>query len=90
LERARAVARRHGLAEPVGTAVGGASDGNFTAGVGTATLDGLGAIGGGAHAEDEHVLVDALPARAALLEALVADLLAHPISLVESVSGARP
>ena len=36
-------------------AVGGASDGNFTAGVGTPTLDGLGAVGGGAHADDEHV-----------------------------------
>ena len=44
-------------------AVGGASDGNFTAGVGTPTLDGLGAVGGGAHADDEHVLVDELPGR---------------------------
>ena len=43
------------------------SDGNFTAGVGTPTLDGLGAVGGGAHADDEHVLVDALPGRTALL-----------------------
>ena len=48
-------------------AVGGASDGNFTAGVGTPTLDGLGAVGGGAHADDEHVLVDALPGRTGLL-----------------------
>ena len=56
-------------------AVGGASDGNFTAGVGTPTLDGLGAVGGGAHADDEHVLVDALPGRAALLAALIDDLL---------------
>ncbi|GAA1655185.1 M20 family metallopeptidase [Catellatospora bangladeshensis] len=57
-------------------AVGGASDGNFTAGVGTPTLDGLGAVGGGAHADDEHVLIDALPGRTALLTALIADLLA--------------
>ena len=59
-------------------AVGGASDGNFTAGVGTPTLDGLGAVGGGAHADDEHVLVAEIPRRTALLAALVADLLADP------------
>lgn len=64
---------------PLGSAaVGGASDGNFTAGVGTPTLDGLGAVGGGAHADDEHVLIDRLPDRTALLAALVADLLAGP------------
>ncbi|MEV4141997.1 M20 family peptidase, partial [Dactylosporangium sp. NPDC049742] len=54
----------------------GASDGNFTAGVGTPTLDGLGAVGGGAHADDEHVLIDALPGRTALVAALVLDVLA--------------
>ncbi|MGX7681561.1 M20 family metallopeptidase [Jatrophihabitans sp. DSM 45814] len=53
-------------------AVGGGSDGNLTAGIGTPTLDGLGAIGGGAHADDEHVLVGALPARVSLLTALIA------------------
>lgn len=57
-------------------AVGGASDGNFTAGIGTPTLDGLGAVGGGAHADHEHVLVAELPGRTALLAALTADLLA--------------
>ena len=56
-------------------AVGGASDGNFTAGVGTPTLDGLGAVGGGAHADDEHVRVAELPGRAALIAALISDLL---------------
>jgi glutamate carboxypeptidase len=56
-------------------AVGGASDGNFTAGIGVPTLDGLGAVGGGAHADHEHVLVAALPGRTALLTALLADLL---------------
>ena len=55
-------------------AVGGASDGNFTAGLGTPTLDGLGAVGGGAHADDEHVLVAELPDRTALLAALVDDI----------------
>ncbi|MCO8274106.1 M20/M25/M40 family metallo-hydrolase [Actinoplanes sp. TRM 88003] len=52
-------------------AVGGASDGNFTAGVGTPTLDGLGAVGGGAHAAGEHVVVAEMPRRAALVTALV-------------------
>jgi glutamate carboxypeptidase len=55
-----------------GVAVGGASDGNFTAGVGCPTLDGLGAVGGGAHADDEHVLVAELPVRTRLLASLVA------------------
>jgi glutamate carboxypeptidase len=73
--RAVRVAGRLGLPALAGVAVGGASDGNFTAGIGTPTLDGLGAVGGGAHAADEHVLVDALPARAALIAALIADLL---------------
>ncbi|MFF6995882.1 M20 family metallopeptidase [Streptomyces sp. NPDC008313] len=76
--RAVAVAGRLGMPEPVGVAVGGASDGNLTAGVGTPTLDGLGAVGGGAHADDEHVFVAELPRRSALLAALTADLLAGP------------
>jgi len=73
--RAQRLASNHGLPPVTGAAVGGASDGNFTAGVGTPTLDGLGASGGGAHADHEHVLVDELPARTALLTVLVADLL---------------
>jgi glutamate carboxypeptidase len=66
-----------GLPPLESAAVGGGSDGNFTAGVGTPTLDGLGAVGGGAHADHEYVLVDALPGRAALLAALIDDLLAE-------------
>lgn len=53
---------------------GGGSDGNFTAALGVATLDGLGAIGDGAHALHEQVEVDALPDRAALVAALLAGL----------------
>ncbi|MPZ54159.1 MAG: M20/M25/M40 family metallo-hydrolase [Acidimicrobiia bacterium] len=56
-------------------AVGGGSDGNITAGMGIPTLDGLGAIGGGAHADDEHVITAAIPERTELLAALIADLL---------------
>jgi glutamate carboxypeptidase len=74
-ERAQAVAARLGLPELTRAAVGGASDGNFTAGVGVPTLDGLGAVGGGAHAEDEHVLVDRLAERTLLLRVLIEDLL---------------
>lgn len=79
-ERATSLAVRLGLTVPGSAAVGGASDGNFTAGVGTPTLDGLGAVGGGAHAANEHVLVEELPGRTLLLAALVADLLADPLA----------
>ncbi len=71
--RAVAVADRLGCEPLRAAAVGGASDGNFTAGIGVPTLDGLGAVGGGAHAADEHVLVDMLAERTALLAALVDD-----------------
>jgi glutamate carboxypeptidase len=54
-----------------GVAVGGGSDGNFTAAIGVPTLDGLGAVGGGAHADHEYVLVDTMPERARLVAALV-------------------
>ena len=74
-ERAQAVAAGLGMPLLTRASVGGASDGNFTAGVGTPTLDGLGAVGGGAHAEDEHVLVDRLVDRTVLLHALIVDLL---------------
>ena len=57
--------------ELTGLAVGGGSDGNFTAAIGVPTLDGLGAVGGGAHADHEHVLVDTMPERAALIAGLV-------------------
>jgi glutamate carboxypeptidase len=53
--------------------VGGASDGNFVADAGIATLDGLGPRGAGAHARDERVLVADLPVRAALVAGLVAE-----------------
>lgn len=52
-------------------AVGGASDGNYTAGAGCPTLDGLGAVGDGAHADHEHVITATMPARARLLAHLV-------------------
>src|SRR6267142_2293181 len=53
---------------------GGGSDGNFTAALGIPTLDGLGAVGDGAHSTREHILIDTMPQRAALLAALLASL----------------
>ncbi|MDY0909701.1 M20 family metallopeptidase [Microbacterium sp. CFBP9034] len=74
--RAQANAARLGQAPLDGVAVGGASDGNFTAGIGVPTLDGLGAVGGGAHAEHEHVVVAELAPRTRLLTALIHELAA--------------
>ena len=63
--------------EPIGSrAVGGASDGNFTAALGIPTLDGLGAVGDGAHADHEWASARAVPERTALVAALTAAILA--------------
>ena len=68
--RARALSKEMGLT--LGEAfVGGGSDGNFTSALGVPTLDGLGAIGEGAHSPREKIIVRALPERAALLAGLV-------------------
>ena len=53
---------------------GGGSDGNFTGALGVPTLDGLGAVGDGAHAAHEHVDLDALPFRIALVAGLISHL----------------
>jgi glutamate carboxypeptidase len=55
-------------------AVGGGSDGNFTAGIGIPTLDGLGAVGDGAHSPRESVVAAEMPRRAALLAGLIASI----------------
>jgi glutamate carboxypeptidase len=52
---------------------GGASDGNFTSALGIPTLDGLGAVGGGAHAVEEWVDIESLPRRAALIAGLISE-----------------
>lgn len=70
--RAEASDRLDGLGMALGDAVvGGASDGNFTSALGVATLDGLGSVGGGAHARDEHIRVPESLDRVALLAALL-------------------
>jgi len=74
-ERAEKVAKELGMA-PLGHAsVGGASDGNFAAAAGAQVLDGLGAVGDGAHAAHEWVDISTLEDRSKLLHALIKDLL---------------
>lgn len=71
--QAQTLMREAGL--PLGEAsTGGGSDGNLTAALGIPTLDGLGAVGGGAHSPHEHVVIRKLPERAALLAGLLASL----------------
>jgi len=68
--KARALSKEMGIT--LGEAfVGGGSDGNFTAALGVPTLDGLGAVGEGAHSPRENIVVRALPERAALLAGLL-------------------
>ncbi|MEV8634837.1 M20 family metallopeptidase [Streptosporangium sp. NPDC051023] len=78
LTMAQAAAKDIGLPPPPGAHAPGASDGNFTGALGVPTLDGLGAVGGGAHARGEYVDVRAMPDRAALLAALIEQVLATP------------
>ncbi|MEJ6626755.1 MAG: M20/M25/M40 family metallo-hydrolase [Actinomycetes bacterium] len=69
------VAREIGM-EPVGQAsVGGASDGNFAAAAGARVLDGLGAVGDGAHAPHEQILLSSIPSRVKLLTAFIKELI---------------
>jgi len=83
LERTAAVAELFGKAKAVAAEIGiqlgegsagGGSDGNFTAALGVPTLDGFGAIGDGAHALHEHVEIDALVPRAAVIAGLLESL----------------
>lgn len=68
---AKSLAKQMGLSLGE-AAAGGGSDGNLTAALGIPTLDGLGAVGDGAHSPDEHIIIKSLPERAALLAALLA------------------
>jgi glutamate carboxypeptidase len=69
-QKARSLADEIGFELEEGPA-GGGSDGNITAGLGVPTLDGLGAVGDGAHARNEHLMIDELPRRTALLARLL-------------------
>jgi glutamate carboxypeptidase len=83
MERTRAIRKLFAKAKKMGfelgvdiqeSSTGGGSDGNFTAGLGVPTLDGLGAVGEGAHAVNESILIDQIPERVALLAMLIAEL----------------
>ncbi|MBV9781367.1 MAG: M20 family metallopeptidase, partial [Acidobacteriaceae bacterium] len=83
MERTRQIANLFAKARKVGaemgvkleeSSTGGGSDGNFTAALGVATLDGLGAVGEGAHAPNESILIDRIADRVALLAGLVGEL----------------
>jgi glutamate carboxypeptidase len=70
--RAKSLAAQMGLM--IGDCIaGGGSDGNLTAALGIPTLDGLGAVGDGAHSAHEHIITKTMPQRAALLAALLAE-----------------
>jgi glutamate carboxypeptidase len=80
MERTAGVAalykKAHAIANQVGwkleeAAVGGGSDGNFTAGLGIPTLDGMGGVGEGAHAVHEFIVISELPRRALLLAGMI-------------------
>jgi glutamate carboxypeptidase len=60
-----------GIHQIKGVGVGGGSDGNFTAAIGVPTLDGLGAVGGGAHADHEYVVIDTMVPRSWMLAGLI-------------------
>lgn len=83
MERTPAVARLFGIAAEVAAGLGGemregsaggGSDGNFTGALGIPTLDGLGAVGDGAHAAHEYIDLDSLPFRVALVAGLLSRL----------------
>jgi glutamate carboxypeptidase len=80
MERTKGVAALYEMAKAIASeidwkleeaAVGGGSDGNFTAALGIPTLDGMGGVGQGAHAVHEHIVIDELPRRALLLAAMI-------------------
>jgi glutamate carboxypeptidase len=80
MERTAGVADLYGKAKAIAgqvgwkleeAAVGGGSDGNFTAGIGIPTLDGMGGVGEGAHAVHEHIVISELPRRALLLAGMI-------------------
>ncbi|RNA70593.1 M20 family peptidase [Alteribacter keqinensis] len=72
-EKVKAAGKKVGL-EIEEAHAGGGSDGNFTAALGIPTIDGLGSVGDGAHAEHEHLLLKELPVRTAMLAHFIEDL----------------
>jgi glutamate carboxypeptidase len=98
MERTAGVAALYGQAAAIArelgwklgeAAVGGGSDGNFTAGLGIPTLDGLGGVGDGAHATHEHILISELPRRAALIAGLIEAVGSKQLDLGGRIRGSR-
>lgn len=79
VDRLRSTQRRLGFGESGDVSVGGISDANLTAAIGVPTLDGLGAVGGGPHAEHEWIDLVRTRERVPTLAALVRDLLDNPL-----------
>lgn len=71
-QKVQTIANRLGLQLSEGS-TGGGSDANYVAPLGVPVIDGLGAVGGGAHSEREFVLIESLPERAALLAAILTE-----------------
>ena len=69
------VAQENGITELGSASVGGASDGNFAAAAGARVLDGLGAVGDGAHAPHEYILSSSIPGRVSLLASFIKELM---------------
>jgi glutamate carboxypeptidase len=74
-EKLEVVAKRLGMPEIGHASVGGASDGNFAAAAGAKVLDGLGAVGVGAHAPTESIIISAIEPRIKLISAFIAELI---------------
>jgi glutamate carboxypeptidase len=86
LELAQRAAGELGIAPPGAAHAPGASDGNFTAALGVPTLDGLGAVGAGAHSRGEYIELAAIPERIALLAGLIGKVLERPLTPAAPVS----
>ena len=98
MERTPGVAKLYALAREVAGsmgrvldegATGGASDGNFTAALGVPTIDGLGALGDGPHALHEHVVINELAPRAALVAGLMLRLSDNDVSAAHSAAARK-
>ena len=74
-EKLELVAKRLGMPEIGHASVGGASDGNFAAAAGAKVLDGLGAVGVGAHAPTESIIISAIEPRIKLISAFITELI---------------
>jgi glutamate carboxypeptidase len=94
MPRTRGIAAMYDLARTLAAGLGedlrecsagGGSDANFLAALGLPVLDGIGAVGAGAHSRDEHIVIDATVARTALVAALI-----HAFAMADDAQGGQP